>query len=126
VQSFRKKGKVSLWISVRKPDMKAMEGVDLLKDLCGVDDYDLDDQEVSAVNDRFPKADVDDILGRLSYSSSFLKAALEAAATKKIGKVYWALAQYDFAYRREKARSQVADDPLFLGVFDWDDSEDDE
>jgi hypothetical protein len=125
-QSFRKKGKVSLWVAVRKPDIKAMVGVDLLKDLCGVDSYDLDDQEVSAVEDTFPKADVADILGRLSYSSSFMKAALEAAATKKVTNVYCALAQYDFAYKPEKARPPVADDPLFLGVFDWNDSEDDE
>jgi hypothetical protein len=102
-----------------------MEGVDLLKDLCGVDSYDLDDQEVSAIDGTFPKAGVDDVLGRLSYSSSFVKAASDAAAAKKVTKVYWALAQYDFAYKPEKARAPVADDPLFLGVFDWNDSEED-
>jgi hypothetical protein len=103
-----------------------MEDVDLLKDLCGVDGYDLDDQEVSAVDDTFPKASVDEILRAFSYSSSFLKAALQAAAMKKVTTVYWALAQYDFAYKPEKARPPVADDPLFLGVFDWNDSEDEE
>jgi hypothetical protein len=103
--------------------MKAMEGADLLRDLCGVDSYDLDDQEVSAIDGTFPKAAVDVVLGRLSYSSSFIKAALEAAATKKVTNVYWALAQYDFAYNPDKARPPVADDPLF---FDWNDSEDDE
>jgi hypothetical protein len=123
VPSFRKKGKVSVWVTVRKPNRKTK---DVLKDLCGVEYYDLDDQEVSAVDETLPKADVDDVLGRLSYSSSFLKAALEAATAKKVTKVYCALAQYDFAYNPEKARPPVAGDPLFLGVFDWNDSEDDE
>jgi hypothetical protein len=31
--SFEKKGKVSIWLGVRKPDVKAMDGVDILKDL---------------------------------------------------------------------------------------------
>jgi hypothetical protein len=123
VPSFRKKGKVSVWVTVRKPDMK---GMDILKDRCGVEYHDLDDQEVSAVDETLPKADVEDVLARLSYSSSFLKAALEAAANKKVTKVYRALAQYDFAYKPEKARPPVAVDPLFLGVFGWNDSEDDE
>jgi hypothetical protein len=125
-QFFDKKGKVSVWVGVRKPDLKAMEGVDLLEDLCGVDSYDLDDQEVGAIDGTFPKADVVDILQRISYSSSFLEAAMEAAAAKNATKAYWALAQFDFAYKPEKARRPIADDPLFLGVFDWNDSEDDE
>ena len=122
----RKERKVSLWVGVRKPNLKAMEGVDILKDLCGVKDYDLDDQEVSAVGDKFPKASVSEILKRLSYSSSFLEAALEAAREKKIKEAYWALAQYDFAYKPRKTRKSMAAAPLFLGVFDWNDSEDDE
>ena len=64
-----------------------------------------------------------EILTTLSYSSSFVVPALEAAAKKKLKQAYWALAQYDFAYKPERA---VAKDPLFLGVFDWNDSEDDE
>ena len=114
---------MSVWINIRKPNLKTK---DVLKDLCGVDYYDLDDQEVSAVDETLPRANVDDILGRLSYSTSFLKAALEAAAKKKVTKAYCALAQFDFAYKPEKARQPVAVDPLFLGIFDWNDSEDDE
>jgi hypothetical protein len=105
VPSFRKKGKVSVWVTVRKPDMK---GMDILKDRCGVEYHDLDNQEVSAVDETLPKADVEDVLARLSYSSSFLKAALEAAAKKKVTKVYSALAQYDFAYKPGKSRPPVA------------------
>ena len=124
--SFEKKGKVSIWLGVRKPNMKAMEGVDILKHLCGVAYYDVDEQEVAAAGNTFPKATVTDILSRLSYSSSFLGPATEAAAKKKVKQAYWALAQYDFAYNPERVRRAVAKDPLFLGVFDWNDSEDDE
>ena len=52
VPSFRKKGKVSVWVTVRKPDMK---GMDILKDRRGVEHHDPDDQEVSAVTRRFRK-----------------------------------------------------------------------
>jgi len=123
---FEKKGKVSIWLGVRKPNLKAMEGVDILKDLCGVGYYDLDDQEVAAAGDNFPRATVAEILSRLSYSSSFLGPANQAAAKQKMTRAYWALAQYDFAYNPGRVRRAVAKDPLFLGVFDWNDSEDEE
>jgi hypothetical protein len=64
------------------------------------------------------------MLNRLSYSSSFLGPANQAAAKKKVSQAYWALAQYDFAYNPERVHVAVAKDPLFLGVFDWNDSED--
>jgi hypothetical protein len=37
-----KQRKVSLWLAVKKPSTKKMQGVDILKDLCGVRHYDLD------------------------------------------------------------------------------------
>jgi hypothetical protein len=122
-QSFRKKGVVSIWVGLRKPDPEAMAGVDILNDLCGTGHYDLDDQEVSAIAGNFPKAPVADILRRLSYSSSFLAAALGAAKGKAIRHAYWALAQYDFAYDPARAQQPVAPDPVFLGAFDWTDDE---
>jgi hypothetical protein len=121
---FEKKGKVSLWLGVRKPNLKAMEGVDILKDLCGVSYYDLDEQEVAAIRDTFPRATVAEILRRLSYSSSFLEPASQAAGKKRVRHAYWALAQYEFAYDPKRVRRTVAKEPLFLGVFDWNDSED--
>ena len=103
---FEKKGKVSLWLGVRKPD--------------------LDEQEVAAIRDTFPRATVAEILRRLSYSSSLLEPANQAAAKKKVTHAYWALAQYEFAYDPKRVRRAVAKDPLSLGVFDWNDSEDNE
>ena len=67
-----------------------MDGVDILKDLCGVHHYDLDEQEVAVTH------------------------------------AYWALAQYEFAYDPKRVRRAVAKDTLFLSVFDWNDSEDNE
>src|SRR5262245_55619296 len=57
-------------------------------------------------------------------SSSFLERANQAAAMKKVKQAYRALAQYEFAYNPERVRRAVAKDPLFLGVFAWNDSED--
>ena len=121
-----KQRKVSLWLAVKKPSAKKMQGVDILKDLCGVRHYDLDSQELSAVSDGFPKATVEEILGKLSYSSTFIVAAVQAAAEKSIKHAYWALAQYDFVYKPKPRRTVDERAPLFLGVFDWNDSEDDE
>jgi hypothetical protein len=119
-----KQRKVSLWLAVKTP--VAMPGVDILKDLCGVRHYDLDFQELSAVADDFPEATVEEILGKLSYASTFLDAATQAAAEKSIKHAYWALAQYDFVYKRRAGRKLDERAPFFLGVFDWNDSEDDE
>jgi hypothetical protein len=118
--------KVSLWLAVQNTSTKKMQGVDILKDLCGVPDYDLDSQELSAAADDFPRAAVAEIIGKLSYSSTFLDAATRAAAEKSIEHAYWALAQYDFVYKPSPRRKLDERAPLFLGVFDWNDSEDDE
>ena len=118
--------KVSLWLAVKKPSMKKMQGVDILKDLCGVRYYDLDSQELSAMADEFPKARVEQILAKLSYSSTFLEAATQSAADRSIKHAYWALAQYDFVYKPRPRRKVDERAPLFLGVFDWSDAQDDE
>lgn len=123
--SFRKRGKVSLWLGVRKPDLAALEDVDILTQLCGVGHYDLDQQEVSAVDASFPRAPVAEIIDGLSYSRSFHDAALRIIGEMKIRHAYWALAQYDFAYDPSRVRAEVAAEPRFLGAFDWEDAEDD-
>ena len=57
--------------------------------------------------------------GPLSYSSTFLDAATQAAAEKSIMHAYWALAQYDFEYKPRPDRKVDERAPFFLGVFDW-------
>ena len=110
-----KQRKVSLWLAVKKPSTKKMQGVDILKDLCGVRYYDLDSQELAAVEDNFPKARVEEILGKLSYSSTFLEAATQSAAEKSIKHAYWALAQYDFVYKPRRGRKVDERAPFFSG-----------
>jgi hypothetical protein len=120
--SYPEPGVVSLWVGVTKPDLDALRGVDFLKDMCGVDYYDLDFQEVILTPDRCRSSQpVAELLRRLSYSASFLPAATRAAAERGIDLVYWAVAQYDFAYHPERVRGEVWPDPLFLGMFPWQD-----
>ena len=102
-----------------------MEGVDILKDLCGVGTYDLDNQEVSAVDDSFPLAPVSEIIGSLSYSSSFIDHVIERTSEKGISHAHGALAQFDFAYDPRRVGKTAASAPLYLGAFEWNDLEDD-
>ncbi len=119
-KDFRRTGKVSVWVGAAKPDPKVE--VDVLRDWCGVDYYDLDDQEVSALK-KFARGSVETVLRQLSYSASFVDAALAAANRKGVSEAYWALAQYDFAYNPKSVTRPVAADPVFLGAFDWNDAE---
>lgn len=122
--SYRKPGLVSIWVGVAKPDLKATRGVDILKEMCGVESYDPDDQEVilASASCRSPKPFAD-IVGQFSYSESFLPAVSEAAAARGIDRVYWAVAQFDFAYHPERVRGEVWPDPVFMGMFPWRDDE---
>jgi hypothetical protein len=72
-----------------------------------------------------PNATVREILRKLSYSSTFLEAATRSAAEKSLKHAYWALAQYDFVYKPRRGRKVDERAPFFLGVFDWNDAEDD-
>ena len=124
--SYRKPGVVSIRVGVAEPDLKATRGVDILKELCGVDSYDPDDQEVIlAPGRRRSPRPVADLVGQLSYSESFLPAVVAAAADRGIDRVYWAVAQFDFAYHPERVRTKVGPDPVFLGMFPWQEDEDD-
>jgi hypothetical protein len=122
---FQKEGKVSLWICLRKPNLPAERDVDILKTWCGVLSYDLDQQELSGADNSFPLTKIADLLKPISYSSSFLDAAMKATDAKKLTEAYWILAQFDFAYDPKKTVGKVRADPMFLGAFDWNDSEDD-
>jgi hypothetical protein len=119
--SYEEPGVVSIWVGVVKPDLEANRGVDILKVMCGVS-YDIDFQEVLLAPDncRLP-VPVAQLLGQFSYSESFLPAACEAATARGIEQIYWAVAQYDFAYHPERVRRKVWPDPLFLGMLPWHD-----
>jgi len=111
-QGFGKEGVVSIWIGLSKPgsvDPKA----DILQDLCGVGYYSLDQQEVEVLDKL---STVEELLARISYSGSFVKAV-----SKAFGNVrgHWLVAQYDFKYDPKKVKRKIAKDPRFVGAFKY-------
>ncbi len=117
---FEKVGVVSVWLGLVKPEPN--DDVDILRDRCGVESYDLDLQDVIIVRE-FEEAPIADILGQLSYSESFLDAAVRAAEVKEITKARWVMGQYDFAYDPVRVYVPVAADPVYIGNFLWSDEE---
>jgi hypothetical protein len=114
---------VSLWAGVAKPDLKILRGVDILKEMCGVDHYDLDFQDIAHSSRGFRTAKpFDEVVGKISYAGSFLPAASRAAASRGIDRVYWVVAQFDFAYHPERVQCEVWPDPVFVGMFAWSDA----
>lgn len=117
--SLRKRRlKVSVWAGQHRYDGP---GKDVLTDLCGVDGYDIDAQEVEVDDEAWRRRPVAALLAPLSYAQSFLPAAVAAAERLGIKKALYVLVQYDCAYDPTKSKRKVAPDPAFLGVFDYDD-----
>jgi hypothetical protein len=113
--SLEQPGTVSLWVFC-EPEDPADVGKDVLRVLCGVDYYDLDQQE-GVVRDE-PLA-VRSLLDQLSYAASFGADAAAAAQKLGIAKAYGVLAQFDFAYDPRLVSRPIARDPTFLGCFPW-------
>jgi hypothetical protein len=117
---FDEDGVVSIWLGLAKP--KRDDKRDILRDLCGVQAYDVDFQEVVAIGE-FEEAPVEDILRQLSYSTSFLADAVRAAGTKGIRSAFWAVAQFDYGYDPARVYVPIANDPVFIGCFPWAEAE---
>ncbi|HWG45497.1 MAG TPA: hypothetical protein VN688_22225 [Gemmataceae bacterium] len=111
---FEKKGQVSLWAFLKEP----AEDVDLMRELCGVDYYDLDDQEGNFSEDG-KLTPLRQLISPLSYANSFIDEAERAAKDLRITESIGVMAQYDFAYDPTKITRQMAPDPIFLGSFPW-------
>ena len=117
VQKKQKPRKLSVWLGNRRHDPK----VDLLRDLCGVAHYDVDFQEVNLDDKRWREQPVKKLLAPLSYSESFIDNVVAAAKEKGFAKALYVIVQYDFSHDPKKVRRKVAPDPVFIGVFDYDD-----
>lgn len=91
--------------------------IDILQENCGVGYYRLDDQESNCFN--FEPTLLRDLLNDISYSESFIDAAIKAASNKGITKARWVIAQYDFEYNPRRIVRPISTDPIFIGVFPY-------
>lgn len=117
--SFEKRGVVSVWLFC-EPENPSDRGKDVLRELCGVDAYDLDMQAMFSL-DPERLTPVAELLRPLSYAKSFAADAAAVAEDGGITHAYAVIAQFDFAYEPEKVKRPVAPDPRFLGRFAWHD-----
>jgi hypothetical protein len=115
MENFEQGGVVSVWV-FQEPLDPANSEKDVLKDLCGVDYYDIDFQEGAMVDEL---QSLSSLLRDVSYSSSFIKDTVGAAERKGIKDGYGVLTQFDFAYDPNKVTKEVAKDPVFIGYFKW-------
>ncbi len=114
-QGFERIGVVSVWAGLRPAGDRA--DVDVLQDLCGVGYYALSDQEGQAcVGEAVPLAR---LIEPLSYASTWLDAVVARARASGVTRAHWLAVQYDFAYDPMRVTRPIADDPVFLGVFDY-------
>ncbi|MBC3919098.1 immunity 22 family protein [Undibacterium sp. CY18W] len=114
-QDFRKKGVVSVWVGLRSDEGDA--DADVLQDFCGVGYYDLDAQESNSFN--FELVNLEKLFNGISYSSSFKNNVLSTAYRKGIHLARWIVVQYEFGYDPAKVSRPIADDPIFIGYFDY-------
>lgn len=117
-QNFERKGFLSVWVGLK--DRSGDKNVDTLQDLCGVGYYRLSDQESCSFN--YELVELNRLLAPLSYSESFSEAVIVAARKMGITTARRVVVQYDFAYDPKKVVREIADDPLFIGVFAYSDS----
>jgi hypothetical protein len=121
MESFRQIGRVSVWLGQEKIE----QNVDLLRSFCGIDSYSLDDQEISVNSTTWRTQSILNLLSKVSYSSSFIDAAVAAASKHGITEALYAICQFDFAYVPDDNKPAKLNAPVFIGHFPWDDSEDD-
>jgi hypothetical protein len=110
----RKAGKVSIWAGNTKID----EDVDILKDLCGIGSYDLDDQEINVDDVKWKSQRIAKLVADLSYSASFAGAVIEECQRRGLNEALYIVAQFDFIFD-PKANKIRKGAPIFLGAFDW-------
>ncbi|MFZ6741643.1 immunity 22 family protein [Undibacterium sp. JH2W] len=113
-----KDGVVSIWVGLEHQ----RSDIDLLKDLCGVDFYDLDFQEcIPALNGKTNA--IGNLVNQLSYNESFGSNACSSAQAIGINEVAWVVMQLNFSFDESQTKKKMSDKVRFLGVFDYDDDD---
>ncbi|WP_426318767.1 hypothetical protein [Pseudoduganella sp. R-43] len=112
-QGFQRQNKVSVWVGL--DGSRGEPELDVLQDLCGVGYYRLSDQE--HYNFDFAAVDLRDLIAPLSYSATFIGAAIATARKRGLEKARWVTVQYDFEYDPLKVTRQISSDPIFVGSF---------
>lgn len=119
-QGFEIEKCLSLWVGM-SDNSSDRDGLDVLQDLCGVGFYDLDYQESNCFD--FELTDIELLIKDLSYSESYLPDVLKKLKEVGILQAKWIIVQFDFAYDPKKVKRTVAEDPIFIGVFKYDDNQ---
>lgn len=115
--------KLSIWFGKEIVHETDEDEVDLLKDLCGVEYYDVDFQEIFFVDGEV--SDLETLLEPLSYSDTFMQEVISKANNLGITEASYALVQYDFVYEGSE-KDLPEDSPIFVGVFDYTPEDEDE
>lgn len=111
---FEQDGVVSLWAGQHR----VAPTIDVLRELCAVDYYNVDFQE-GVVAPEWTPTPLSELVGQLSYSESYLDAVIEAADELGIETAVWVVMQLNFAYDPAKVERSVPDDAIFIGRFQW-------
>lgn len=111
---FEKEGVLSIWVGTKNID----SNIDILKELCGVDYYDVDFQDC-IVADDCQETNIENLIKRLSYAESYCEKAVSKAKSRGLDKAIWVTMQFDFAYDPSLVTRPIADNPIFLGVFEY-------
>jgi len=114
-QGFHKEGVISVWVGLSSDEGEP--DLDVLQDLCGVGYYRLGDQE--HYNFGFKLVTLRELLQPLSYSKSYINAAVAEATKRGLHQARWVTVQYDFDYDPTKIQRPIANDPVFIGSFSY-------
>lgn len=116
-----KKRRVSIWVGKARIPPE----IDVLKELCGVKSYNLDDQEINVDDESWKQQSIENLLAELSYSESFSDQVIAECKKRRIAKALYIVAQFDFEFDPKPTAKKRKESPEFLGVFDWNEGEQD-
>ncbi|QDT78573.1 hypothetical protein Mal35_20220 [Gimesia maris] len=117
---FEKDDKLSLWLFRQQLD----EGLEdnLLKDQFGITTFDEDMLEVGG-SDEWKTIPLRSVFESMSYSGSWMEAAIARAKELGIEDCKRAFLILNFSYDPKEVQNSIPNDPIFVGVFDYEDDD---